>query len=87
MTFTSQSMADYVLSKATGERFYGKPKFLDLLVKTGRYIREGQKVEMSKDEALQFINAKLKELEERESALDQAEPKERKKRKQKGADI
>jgi hypothetical protein len=63
-----QSM-DYVINKATGEKIYGRPKFLQLLLKTGRFMVEGAKVELTPAETLRFINEKLKHLEELEEKI------------------
>lgn len=62
---------DYVISKSSGEKVYGKSKFLALLTKTGKYFRQGEVIEVTKEEAEAFIEAKLKALEEREAELEE----------------
>ena len=63
-----QSM-EYVINKATGEKVFGRPKFLQLLIKTGRYMVEGAKVELTQAETLQYIHEKLKHLEQLEEQI------------------
>jgi len=60
---------DYVINKSTGEKVYGRAKFLQLLIKTGRYMVEGAKVELTQAETLLFIHEKLKHLEELEEKI------------------
>jgi hypothetical protein len=60
---------DYVINKATGEKVYGRAKFLQLLIKTGRYMVEGAKVELTPAETLTFIHEKLKHLEQLEEQI------------------
>lgn len=62
---------DFVIDKITGEKVYhSRPKFLQLLVKRGTHIYEGQQVEVSEKEAKKFIEEKLKVLAEKEAEID-----------------
>jgi hypothetical protein len=61
----------FVINKATGEKVYHSRKpFLDLLVKRGTHIYEGQPVEVSEKDAKAFIEEKLKALAEKEAEID-----------------
>ena len=64
---------DYVISKSTGEKVTGKSKFLDLLVRSGKYFREGEAVKVTPKEAEAFIEAKLKALADKEAELEAKE--------------
>lgn len=61
----------FVINKSTGEKVYHSRKpFLELLVKRGTHIYEGQSVEVSDKDAKQFIEEKLKALAEKEAEID-----------------
>lgn len=61
----------FVIDKATGEKVYHSRKpFLDLLVKRGTHIYEGQTIEVSEKDAKKFIEEKLKALAEKEAEID-----------------
>lgn len=61
----------FVINKATGEKVYHSRKtFLDLLVKRGTHIYEGQAVDVSEKDAKAFIEEKLKALAEKEAEID-----------------
>lgn len=61
----------FVIDKSTGQKVYHSRKpFLDLLVKRGTHIYEGQQIEVSEKDAKQFIEEKLKALAEKEAEID-----------------
>lgn len=61
----------FVINKTTGEKFYHSRKaFLDLLVRRGTHIYEGQTIELNETEAKQFIEDKLKYLAEKEAEIE-----------------